>query len=111
MKYYLGIDGGGTKTKFVLGYEDGTVIGEYTGPTSHYMQCGFDGLEKLMREGVLAVCRDASEKSGVEVTPGEIAFAFAGCAGVGDLVADWPKLMETYGAAYNSPEFGPHGIP
>ena len=48
-KYYIGIDGGGTKTKFLAGRviegtkPDGTgtsgleVIGEYTGGGCHYM--------------------------------------------------------------------------
>ena len=49
-KYYIGIDGGGTKTKFLLGRliegygEDGAetsgleVVGEYTAGGCHYMQ-------------------------------------------------------------------------
>ena len=70
MRYYLGIDGGGTKTKFVIGGADGNITGEYTGSPCHYMQCGFDGLERLIHEGVGLACSDAGIK------PADIAFAF-----------------------------------
>ena len=43
-KYYIGIDGGGTKTKFLVG-RGLQVIGEYTAGGCHYMQIGFDGVE------------------------------------------------------------------
>ena len=43
MKTYLGIDGGGTKTKLILCGQDGKVLAEDTRPTCHYMQVGLSG--------------------------------------------------------------------
>lgn len=111
MKHYIGIDGGGTKTKFLLGRviegtkPDGTgtsgleVIGEYTGSGCHYMQIGFDGLERLIREGVTAVCENAG------IRPGDVAFAFAGCAGFGDVESDQPLVDRAMAAGFGDMPF------
>ncbi|MBR2511608.1 MAG: ATPase [Firmicutes bacterium] len=82
MKYYLGIDGGGTKTRFLIGNESGKIESEYTGGSSHYLQCGLDGLTGLMRTGADMAC----DKAGL--TRSDITCAFAGCAGYGDTEAD-----------------------
>lgn len=94
MKYYLGIDGGGTKTKFVIGDENRNIIGEYTGTPCHYMQCGFDGLEDLIRKGITVVCENAG------ISPADIAFAFAGCAGFGDIASDQPAIDRALANAF-----------
>ena len=73
-RYYIGIDGGGTKTKFLAG-RGLDVIGEYTAGGCHYMQIGFDGVEELFRKGVKKVCDNAG------ILPEEVAFAYAGFAG------------------------------
>ena len=44
MKYYMGIDGGGTKTKFVLADETGEINESYTGGACIYLQVGFNAL-------------------------------------------------------------------
>ena len=82
MKYYLGTDGGGTKTAFLIGDENGTILAEYTGGSGHYLQCGMDGLTELMREGTDKVC----EKAGIKRC--DITCAFVGCAGYGDTETD-----------------------
>lgn len=92
MKYYLGIDGGGTKTKFTLCDENMKVINEYTGPACHYLQCGYDGLEAIMAEGLDKVCGGATTADGSSLTPADIAFAFVGCAGYGDVATDAPLI-------------------
>jgi Predicted N-acetylglucosamine kinase len=106
MKYYIGIDGGGTKTKFLVGRviegtnADGSdaagleVIGEYTGGGCHYMQIGFDGLEELIRKGNLAVCENAG------ISPNEVDFAFIGFAGFGDVESDQPMIDEALAKAF-----------
>lgn len=100
-KYYIGIDGGGTKTKFLAGRvtENLEVIGEYTGGGCHYMQIGFDGLEHLIREGVTAVCENAG------IRPGDVAFAFAGCAGFGDVESDQPMVDRAMAAGFGDMPF------
>ena len=106
MKHYIGIDGGGTKTKFLVGRvleginPDGSeaagleVIGEYTGGGCHYMQVGFDGLEDLFRKGILAAC----ENAGIE--PSDVDFVFAGFAGCGDVASNQPMIDEALSKAF-----------
>ena len=92
-KYYIGIDGGGTKTKFLVG-RGLEVIGEYTAGGCHYMQIGFDGVETLMREGVRSACERASIKTE------DVAFVYAGFAGYGDVVSDQPMIDEAIRKAF-----------
>ena len=105
--YFIGIDGGGTKTKFLVGrpvegvdidmllYADGLqVIGEYIAGGCHYMQIGFDGVEELFRKGIKAAC----ENAGIE--PSDVDFIFAGFAGYGDVAADQPMLDDALAKAF-----------
>ncbi len=55
---FLGVDGGGTKTAFVVVDESAAVIAEYTGGSSYHPQIGLNGLEDLLREGIERVCPD-----------------------------------------------------
>ena len=96
VKYYLGVDGGGTKTKFSL-CRNNTLIGEYTSSCCHYLQIGFDGLEKLLRDGIRKVCqqvRETPEANAAELYPTDIDGAFFGLAGYCDVAADDPKIEE-----------------
>lgn len=88
MKYYLGIDGGGTKTKFTLCTASGTYVNDYTGRACHYLQCGFNGLSEIIADGIQQI----TESKGIKAA--DIAFAFAGCAGYGDVIYDKPKIRE-----------------
>ena len=92
-KYYIGIDGGGTKTKFLVG-RGLEVIGEYTGGGCHYMQVGFDGVEELFRKGILAACENAG------ISTSDVEFIFAGFAGCGDIASDQPMLDEALSKAF-----------
>ena len=92
-RYYIGIDGGGTKTKFLVG-RGLEVIGEYTAGGCHYMQIGFDGVETLMREGVHSAC----ENAGIKIE--DVAFVYAGFAGYGDVVSDQPMIDEAIRKAF-----------
>ena len=86
MKYYLGIDGGGTKTSFLVADENGTVISTSTSGTCHYLQCGLDGVTKVIKEGL--------DKIDVP-----IAYAFVGCAGYGDVESDKKPVEDAVKAA------------
>ena len=86
MKTYLGIDGGGTKTKFILCDADGRVLSEVTRPTCHYLQTGFPGMIEVLSEGLRAALREAGVK------PEQVASAFVGLPGYGDVEADKPAL-------------------
>ena len=75
---YLGVDGGGTKTSFVLIDPAGAVVAEHQGTTSYYLQIGFDGLNRVLSEGVHAVLATA------KATVGDIIYAFFGLPAHGE---------------------------
>ena len=58
--YFLGIDGGGTKTCFTLINEKGNVINRVIKGTCHPTQIGFDNLEKLLREGLEEIIKSSN---------------------------------------------------
>ncbi|MDF9824836.1 N-acetylglucosamine kinase-like BadF-type ATPase [Breznakia sp. PF5-3] len=82
MSYILGIDGGGTKTAYLLADESGRIIDQYKGPTIHYMQCGYDGLTSTIKEAVDYFINKQ------KIHRDEIAYCFVGAAGYGDIEED-----------------------
>ena len=86
MKMYLGVDGGGTKTKFLLCDAGGRALAEATLPTCHYMQVGFGDVTRVLSEGLEAVLRGAS------ASPRQVSAAFIGLPGYDDIAADKPIL-------------------
>ncbi len=93
MKYYLGVDGGGTKTKFCLADDAGRLLAESVQPTCHYMQTGFDGMAAVLKSGATAVCALAG------VLSDRIECAFVGCPGYGEVPADMPRIRAAAAAA------------
>lgn len=59
MKYYLGIDAGGTKTAFLLAGEDGRAAAEAVLGGCSYKEIGTGGVGKLLREGMESVLKQA----------------------------------------------------
>lgn len=53
--YYLGIDGGGTKTKFTITDENLNVISTLNMGTSHFKQIGFNGVRDVLENGFLNI--------------------------------------------------------
>ena len=78
MGYLLGVDGGGTKTEFVLVDAEGRVRATHQGGSCYYIQIGFDGLHELLTEGVQAVLAQVSGK------PEDIDYAFFGLPAYGE---------------------------
>lgn len=70
--YLLGIDGGGTKTHFMLADSDGNPIRETLKSTSNPIDIGIENAEKLLSEGIFEICGDIPFSSIV---------CFAGIAG------------------------------
>ena len=72
IRYYLGIDGGGTKTEFVLADRDGNIVKRTVLTGCNPIDIGFQGMFDVLRQGIFEVC-------------GEIPFryisVFAGLAG------------------------------
>ncbi len=86
MGYLLGVDGGGTKTEFVLVDAEGKVRATHQGGSCYYIQIGFDGLHELLAEGVNAVLAQVSGK------PEDIDFAFFGLPAHGEDSTAEPML-------------------
>jgi N-acetylglucosamine kinase-like BadF-type ATPase len=53
--FFLGVDGGGTKTHFVLADRDGALVASHDGPSSYYPEIGVDGLRGVLTEGLAAL--------------------------------------------------------
>ena len=52
MRYYIGIDGGGTKTAFCMLDQQGTVLTECRYGSASYKQVGTDGVIRMLQEGL-----------------------------------------------------------
>lgn len=66
MKYYIGIDGGGSKTIFAIANEDGNILGTVKAGSAFYKQIGEDGVLELLRKGIEEVC-DFAEGDSTEI--------------------------------------------
>ena len=76
--FYLGVDGGGTKTAFLILDENGIERGRCEGGTSYHPQIGMDGLRRVLAEGIGAVTAQAG------VAPDQLAYAFFGLPAHGE---------------------------
>lgn len=82
----LGVDGGGTKTEFVLIDLAGRVHARRTAGTAYYLQIGLEGLLHVLRDGVHAVLAEA------QAGPEDILHAFFGLPSHGEDSAVQPLL-------------------
>jgi len=76
--YFLGVDGGGTKTRFALLNADRKLVGEAQLGTSYFPDVGVDGVRAVLTAGVAAVLAGA----GIDET--QIAYAFFGLPAYGE---------------------------
>lgn len=60
---YFGIDGGGTKTEFVLADHDGNVIKRILRGTSNPSDIGIKAALEILRSGIMEICTDHPPKS------------------------------------------------
>lgn len=75
---FLGVDGGGTKTELVVIDRSGTILARHQTTTTYFLQTGFDGLTRVLTEGVHAVLE------AVPATAADIAYAFFGLPAHGE---------------------------
>ena len=108
-KYVVGIDGGGTKTSYLLADLKGNIVAHYQGTTIHYLQTGYDGLSKNIYEGLCLLCKKQNIKFS------DIAFCFVGAAGYGDIQQDElsirtaiKKALDTIPFAVKNDTFNAH---
>jgi len=74
MQYYLGVDGGGTKTEFVLTDSAGNLLKSCKLPGSNPNDCGLEQTLAILQQGIGQLCEKISRE--------QISF-YAGVAGVG----------------------------
>ena len=84
--YYLGIDGGGTKTKYLLVNEGLQKVCEREGSTIHIHQVGVEGIKSQLKENISRICEE------VNISTKDIAYAFAGVPGYGESLDDMVKI-------------------
>lgn len=78
MKYYIGVDGGGTKTAFALFDENKNMLASVTGPGSNHenLDTAFDGASDIIMDGLRSLC----EKAGIALA--DVSFTLMGLAGI-----------------------------
>lgn len=83
---YLGVDGGGTKTAFVLVDASGAVLASALAPSCYYLGQGIGLVEDVLRDGLASVFSQA------HMEPADIAYAFFALPGYGEVSADLDEL-------------------
>ena len=78
MRTYLGVDGGGTKTDFLLIDESGRELAARREGSAYYPQTGLEALQAMLRQGIGATLAQAS------VLPAELTFACIGLPAYGE---------------------------
>jgi N-acetylglucosamine kinase-like BadF-type ATPase len=85
-RYFLGVDGGGTKTRFALLDAVKTLVAEATLGTSYHPEVGIDGVRAVLGAGI----REVLEKAGIAAP--QVAYAFFGLPAYGEDSAITPAL-------------------
>lgn len=83
---FLGVDGGGTKTAFVLINSDGEILAQHEASTCYYLNVGRENSKAIIVNGIAEVCRRA------EIAPDMIDYSFFGLPAYGEVSADVPFL-------------------
>ena len=78
MKTYLGVDGGGSKTEFVLIDESGRVLATRREGPASYLETGVEALRTMLAIGIHATLTQGS------VPPADLTFAFLGLPAYGE---------------------------
>lgn len=86
MRTYLGVDGGGSKTAFVLINEAGEVLAETKAPSCYYFEQGIGLVEEVLAEGIGSI----SVQSGIAAS--DITQSFFGLPGYGEASGDLAAL-------------------
>ncbi|MEY9863561.1 N-acetylglucosamine kinase-like BadF-type ATPase [Catenulispora sp. GAS73] len=84
--YYLGVDGGGSKTAFVILDGAGRTMAEALGPSCYYFASGIELVERVLGDGIAKVTAAAG------IVPADLDHAFFGLPAYGEVSADVPLL-------------------
>ena len=97
MKTFLGVDGGGTKTEFLLIDEEGRALASRRDGPAYYLETGVDALGTMLATGIRATLTEAS------LSPAHVTFAVIGLPSYGEDSALLPRL-DRLAAAVIPPE-------
>jgi N-acetylglucosamine kinase-like BadF-type ATPase len=78
VKTYLGVDGGGSKTAFLLIDESGRVLASHTDGPAYYLEVGWEALRSMLARGIRATLESGA------VLPASLDFAFLGLPAYGE---------------------------
>jgi N-acetylglucosamine kinase-like BadF-type ATPase len=90
-RLFLGVDGGGSKTAFLLIDGEGRRLARRETSTAYHVQIGLDGVRALLARGVEAVLAEASASAQ------EVAFGFFGLPAYGEDATAERKLQALTG--------------
>ena len=76
---YLGVDGGGTKTRFALMDDDGVLVAEAQTGTTYHPEVGLDGVQQILADGIASVLAQVGATDA-----GALAYAFFGLPAHGE---------------------------
>ena len=97
--YFLGVDGGGTKTRFALLDAGRKLVGEAQLGTSYYPDVGLDGVRSVLAEGIATILAGA----GIDET--QIAYAFFGLPAYGEDSQATPVLQSIPASILRHPRY------
>ncbi|WP_152601421.1 BadF/BadG/BcrA/BcrD ATPase family protein [Erwinia oleae] len=83
---FLGVDGGGTKTAFVLLNSEGEVLARHEAATCYYLSVGMESARSVIANGISEICYRAG------ITPADITYSFLGLPAYGEVSADTTTL-------------------
>jgi len=86
VRRYLGVDGGGSKTRFLIIDEAGQVLAAHTMGSAYHLEVGLEALEALLTRGT----RTALEQAGMGAE--QLTFAFIGLPAYGEDRGLLPEL-------------------
>ena len=93
MKTYLGVDGGGSKTRFLLIDEEGKVLGAHTDGPAYHLEIGLVPLERMLEDGIERTLQQGG------IAAAAVTFAFLGLPAYGEDRAVQAKLDAAPAAA------------
>lgn len=78
MKTFLGVDGGGTKTRFLLIDETGSVLASHLEGPAYYLEIGLDNLREMLARGIAQTLRQG------QVREEDLSYAFLALPAYGE---------------------------
>lgn len=98
MKYIIGFDGGGTKTRCVLGDFHGNIISDHIGRPSNHQTIGLEETKAVLNDLFHQVLASSN------LSESDIGYVFLGLAGA-DLPSDFVKLNEICQSIFKTIKF------